>query len=499
MGLRETISPENLVFIKRVIEENARAIGSPLLTADQYKTMLKNKTFGQDFGAFFLSFKENEEEQKQKSLIPSNAVQYIREEYEIKTLNGILHVYQDGYYKAEPEGGFIERLADNLFVPTERNSRRKNEIIAQLKSESAVSPESMNKHPEHFICFRNGVYDAKERKLLPHSPEYRFTNGIPWDYDPAAVHPGECVERFFEDAGITGNGPGSRRFMLLAFIGLCMTQDTRLQKALFLKGLPNTGKSTVVRMIQNVVGPENYSSESLAAIAEDRFAAYSTFGKLLNCNPDLSTETEIDPARFKAMTGEDDVSVQRKYGDPFRARLYAKFLFCMNGYPVVLTRETSFFRRCMILKMNVVPERRDQELTQKLTAETPYLIGEAVKALEEYYSLTDRDMIETGESKALVELWQISGDSVSAFLQTDPFDGRGTILTAKFREAYEAFCLREGRTPLKSSQKLRESMELKGYYVKHYNFGDCYVNPRYTDDFKIQTDIVTPFDAAEAL
>ena len=39
--------------------------------------------------------------------------------------------------------------------------------------------EEINKYPAHWVNFLNGMFDAKEKKLWKHRPEYYAINQIP--------------------------------------------------------------------------------------------------------------------------------------------------------------------------------------------------------------------------------------------------------------------------------------------------------------------------------
>jgi P4 family phage/plasmid primase-like protien len=376
-----------------------------------------------------------------------------------------------------------------LVLPNKRSQRLTNEIKAELAIGHSKHLEDMNQHPAEYICFRNGVYDPVRKKMLPHDPDYLFMNQIPWDFDPEAPMPeGENIEKFFFDIGLS---PENRR-MMLSFFGLCLTTDTRLQKFLVFKGVPNTGKSVMLSLVEATVGRQNISSIALEEIANEPFHAFGLIGKLCNICADLQADGVLDPTRIKKLIGEDIIQVQRKYHDPFGVRAYTRCLFAMNGYPVILAKDEAFYRRVMILPMNIVPESVDIHLLERLKTEIPYLIRICVSTLEEYYQLSDPRSIESQESRLLVNAWKIRGDSISAFLiDGDAFGEEASVKKSTLFQRYKEYCVDEGRTPV-GKQNFKEALVSKGVPLRSLHGEDVFDNPHFDDRFRDAGE--TPFD-----
>jgi putative DNA primase/helicase len=74
-------------------------------------------------------------------------------------------------------------------------------------------------------------------------------------------------------------------------------------KAVFLFGAARSGKSTYLRLLQEIAGPENYSAVTLHQLSDDRFAAANLYGKMLNVAADLPASHVEDLSTFKMMTG----------------------------------------------------------------------------------------------------------------------------------------------------------------------------------------------------
>ena len=491
--LYDSIPIDKRVLIRAVI--NTANSEGRLLTPDEIIEHRRNETYGNDLQKFFDSFREDGSGYLQKTIISANVSAYLQDSrnFNYVVIDGLFYVYANGVYVRDTVGNDRIRLAiNNLLDPVFRSKHRTAEIIDLLKTPDHIKTvNQMNTHPKHYICFRNGVYDPVKRKMLNHSPEYLFLNQIPFDFDPdkAAAAKGDRIEKFFSDIKLS---PESR-VMLLTFIGLCLTTDISLQKFLVLKGRPGTGKSQLINLIKYVVGGEvNCSSESLEDINANRFRAYNVLGKLCNANADLTTEGAVDPAIIKQLVGEDTISVERKHSQAIEITPYAKFIFSMNGFPLIKAKDNSFYRRVMILPVDSEPAQVNIHLQEELRGQADYLIAAAVKALEKYYRLPDQYVIESQESKDLVEIWRQHGDTVSAFLHLDdPFDGRREIARTEIFSLYKDYCAEEERQPL-TKHNFFESLRSKGYTEKTIK-GTVYIEDiNYTEEFRKAAE--APFD-----
>ena len=471
------VDPAALADVQTIIEKASRQ-GTPI-TPDEVQPLLKNEKYGKALTAFYDSFRfagidENNGKWKMRdAVIPALVAEYIRARYPFVIIDNLFYIYDNGYYKRDTNySANMTLIINNLIRPEYQSRNRAAEVLAQLKTPDHIKAiEQMNTHPVHYICFKNGVYDPVTQKMLPHSPDYLFTNQIPWDYDPAATPPGDIIEAFFEHAEISGDN----YIMLCTFIGLCLTTDTRLQKMLILKGPEGTGKSKFLGLIKDIVGAENCSAESLEALNENRFRAYNVLGKLANINADLTTEGTIDPAIIKQIVGEDTLAVERKGVQGIEITPFVKCIFSMNNFPLIRARDNSFYRRVMLLPVEMIPEKIDQGIAEKLRTQADYLLHAAVACLEAYYDRpTDERNIESADSKRLVEMWKQKGDSVSAFLaEAEPFREKPEVLRKDLFEAYKEYCSDEHRQPLGKSN-FNDSLIAKRYRAKKVH-GEWYI------------------------
>ncbi len=377
---------------------------------------------------------------------------------EMFVLGGVPYLYSGGCFRADQNGAGLKKLIRACCYPEfikATTIRRVYDLFIGAEELQATF-EEVNRYPAHWINFRNGFYDPIAHRMVPHDPRYRAVNQIPHAFDPEARPEGEAVEEWLRfitpDAG--------DREMLLEFAGYCMTRDVRQQKFLILSGEGGTGKSTVIRMIEAVIGRENLSNISLSELTQ-RFASYGLLGKLLNACADLEIAALEDTSTLKKILGEDTLRGEAKGRDAFSFRNYARLIFSTNELPVVRTEKSNgFFRRLLVLTMNRVPPVRRPDLFADLSARIDYWIRLCVDALERMYMRGN--LLESGHSRRAVERLRMDSDTVEAFLNEKTVKDPGSRTErGELYGAYKQYCLVSDRQALTRNNFYR-SMRVKG-------------------------------------
>ena len=306
--------------------------------------------------------------------------EYLKTTKDLFVLGGVPYIYRDGVFRPDQSGAELKTMIRELIYPEFVKSPTIKRIYDLFISDASlqVTTEDLNQYPVEWINFRNGFYDARSKRMIPHDPKYKATNQIPHEYDPEGQLKGTTVQEWLMFICDTPEDIE----MLCQFSGLCLTRDTRQQKFLILNGEGGTGKSTVIRMIEKMIGTENTSNISLNQLTQ-RFQAFGLMGKLLNSCADLEIDALSDTSILKKALGEDTFSAEAKGKDQISVRNYAKLLFSTNQLPIVKAEQTNgFYRRLLILTMDRVPEKKDPEFFDRLSAEIDDFIRISVTALE---------------------------------------------------------------------------------------------------------------------
>ncbi|EQD53384.1 phage/plasmid primase, P4 family domain protein, partial [mine drainage metagenome] len=149
-----------------------------------------------------------------------------------------------------------------------------------------------------------------------------------------------------------------------------------------LYGPGNNGKSTTLGVMEDLLGPECYSTETLQSLSDNRFAVASLWGRLANICADIPSRAVQYTGTFKMVTGGDPVRAERKFRDTFSFVNDSKLVFSANELPEVNDRTEAFWRRWIVIPFNVdLTGREDRGLPGKLHAELPGILCWALDGL----------------------------------------------------------------------------------------------------------------------
>ena len=292
------------------------------------------------------------------------------------------------------------------------------------------------------INLRNGLYDVRQGTLRPHTPSYCSTMQLPVRYDPGADCP-----RFRTFLTESMEGDMEQVALIQEMLGYFLVPVTAAQKAFVIVGAGGAGKSVLLRVLNEVLlGKDNVSNVSWQSLNE-RFKVAELFGKLANIFADLPTYNLDGNGIFKALVGEDTLTVERKNQHPFSFKSTARLLFSCNSIPRNYgDRSEGFYRRLIIIRFaHSVPEaQRDPHLLERLREEGDGILQFALAGLRR---LMDNRFRFAEAEKNLVELqkYRVSSDSVLAFVsECCVLDAQSEENTRDLYEHYTIFCNNSG-------------------------------------------------------
>src|SRR5262249_35844905 len=146
---------------------------------------------------------------------------------------------------------FLDGLGANAKPSLVENVRRS--LQAETHLEIATAPswrgEGAVDVKDLFAC-ANGLLNLRTGALIPHTPEYFNLNWTDIHYDPEATCPAweQFIAQVYPDdeQAVT---------LLQDWLGYCLTDDTSQQKMLMMIGVKRSGKGTIARVAQALVGP----------------------------------------------------------------------------------------------------------------------------------------------------------------------------------------------------------------------------------------------------
>jgi putative DNA primase/helicase len=311
-------------------------------------------------------------------------------------------------------------------APFKANSKIVSDIIDAYKSvvgiRCKISPPfdiSNNERIDNFISFENGVLDINNDNyiLKPHSSEYFFTSSLNYMFDPDAP---ACIlwtnflnQIFSQDK--------QQIAALQEYFGLCLTRITTFQLMLLLIGPKRSGKGTIMRVLKVLVGQANVAAPTLSSLSA-QFGAASLINKTLAIIADARigprTDVQIIAERLLSITGEDLISVERKFLPDWIGQLVVRFIWVANELPRIGDAGAAFSSRLFILVLREsFLGRENRNLTEELLTEIP---GIANWALEGLKRLRERGhFVQPDAGKDAVEAVSELGSPVTAFVHDE--------------------------------------------------------------------------------
>ncbi len=364
--------------------------------------------------------------------------------FNIKYYNCNLYVYNNGIYSKDTT--ILEKKMIELDENVTRQTRK--ETLEYLKIKLSGKNITLNKN---YINFKNCLYDLKNNIIIPHSPNVFTLNQINANY-LKEVNTNHYVENYLDK--IT-SGNTNRKRAILEIIGYCMSPNTDLQKAFIFYGpSADNGKSTLLNIINTLIGENNICHVSLHDLQNGRFYAAEIENKLLNSVLELSRKHLDSIEIFKGIVTGDAISIENKYEKRHSIYPYAKHIFTANEIPIVEDKTNGFYRRLNILKFEqkyTNEEKRDFDINKLLTQNSlDYL---ANISLEAYIELINtRVFANNDESNEILAVYKSADSSLQTYLISNEFKAliynkHNIMLRKNLYSNYRDFCV-ENSYPL---------------------------------------------------
>jgi putative DNA primase/helicase len=142
--------------------------------------------------------------------------------------------------------------------------------------------------------------------------------------------------------------------------GYVIGGDTRQQKIFLIVGPKRSGKGTIARVLTGILGRHNVAAPTLAGIATN-FGLQPLIDKPLGIVSDArlsgKTDRSIVVERLLSISGEDSITVDRKYRDPWTGRLPTRFLILTNELPKLMDSSGALASRFIVHQPSIRPRR----------------------------------------------------------------------------------------------------------------------------------------------
>jgi putative DNA primase/helicase len=322
-------------------------------------------------------------------------------------------------------------------------------LRAAAHLDAAISPPAWldgveGPEADTILACANGLLHLPTLRLLRHTPSFFTHNALDFAYDARAPEPTQWLD--FLDQ-LWPDDPESIATLQEIF-GYCLTPDTRQQKAFMVVGPRRSGKGTIGRVLTRLIGEHNCVSPTLAGLGTN-FGLAPLIGKQLAIISDARLSGRADQhaiaERLLSITGEDGLTIDRKYAPAWTGQLSSRFLILSNELPRLADVSGALAGRFILLLLREsFYGREDQDLTSKLLNELPGILNWAIAGWARLGSF-GRFRQPTSATEALEQLEDLSSP-IGAFVRERCDIGAAySVSVIGVFNAWTGWCMSQGR------------------------------------------------------
>lgn len=341
----------------------------------------------------------------------------------------------------------IEHLRD------ESQKSRVEDAVYQVKMISTIPHGRKLNDQNDWICLKNGMLNLINFKMASHDPEYLSTYSLPVAFEPNTDK--RCVrwEKYLLETVQTADPIAQ----LQEFAGYCLVKNTLYQKALFLLGPGEDGKSIFLNILKEMLGEDNCAAVSFIDL-ENEFHRSSLYHKLINISTEIGAQA-IESPYFKAITGGDMINAAFKHKNAFAFQPYCKLAFAGNSFPRIRDNSHGYFRRFLPVQFKrqflETDPQRDPYLFETLKSELSEIFYWALCGLAR---LREQKLFTMcNETKSLMMGYRRSNNPVLCFTEDECiFNEDASIDKKELYNGYRKYCSEYGYAPLNYDNFIRE-------------------------------------------
>lgn len=303
-------------------------------------------------------------------------------EVENRTVRALLYaftehaIYIDGTFKGVP-----------ITKPWQPNRRKIGDLLEALGS-ITILPDDTNqpswldhRNSGTIIAVGNGLFDLVTRDLYPHTPYFFNQTSVPFAYEPRAPKPQQWLN--FLNA-LWPQDKASIN-LLAEWCGYVISGRTDLHKIMLMVGPTRGGKGVIARVLRQLVGKENVAGPTLHSLSGD-FGMAPLIGKPLAIISDArlsGKDGNIVVERLLSISGEDTLTVNRKYRDQWTGKLPSRLHVISNELPKLGDASAAIVGRIILLPLSQSwLGKEDYDLELRLNGELTGILNWSLSGLE---------------------------------------------------------------------------------------------------------------------
>ncbi|HLD99601.1 MAG TPA: DUF5906 domain-containing protein [Bdellovibrionota bacterium] len=283
----------------------------------------------------------------------------------------------------------------------------------RLEALSYERKRTLGTHPE-LVNFNNGVLNLRTLELIPHSKDFRFNYVLPVAFEREQLLVPKSAPSL--DRILQGHVEREEdRKLFKQFLGYILTDDRRKGQMLILYGPRDTGKSTILGLIEDILGKVLVAKESPGQVIRDENRAKNIIGKRVS----IAMEAKIqmsDLEAFKALITFEELRYHIFHRGRDTTSHGCKFICAANddGW---LPNRPEILKRIRVVEFSnsLDPKHQDPGLRQRLLDEMSAIIHECLAAYREV--IDDAVLAENQSTKEYLKRANENVNPIAAWLE----------------------------------------------------------------------------------
>ncbi len=352
----------------------------------------------------------------------------------------------------------IPRLIDDIakMVMSYRQAPSELDFSCVTKYTRSYRPIECDGVRRDWLTMKNGIlmldaYRAKQAVIIK-KPTSDWFSLVRLDFSFVEAH-GHKERAFFLDFLARQIGDQEQIDALQEFMGYMLTQDLKIhqQTFLYIQGVANSGKSTLLAILQALCGEGGYSSVGIEKFDDHAFMA-ETIGKMANITSETRRLSKLDENLIKAFVSGEPMPFRNLYERAFTARPTAKLVISSNFEPEFKDRSDGIWRRMLFIKMDrKIPDDEDKPgFTNPKhwieSGQMPAILNWALAGLERVYERGK--IVRPQASIKAIQEQKIQSHVELQFFEDHLERAEGAVVFARqLQETYNSWCKHNNAKP----------------------------------------------------
>lgn len=318
------------------------------------------------------------------------------------------------------------------------------------------------------INCRNGEvwFDENgETTFKPHRADSYLRYCLNADYNPYAKAP--KFTQALLDIFSKSSDPEdmARHFMELA--GYVCQPWRKLAIIVLLHGGGSNGKSSLMSVINRVLGRNMVMAARINELGKDKFKIGALDGKLLLCDDDVSMNVRLDDGFLKTISEDKLLTGEQKYKDSFEFICRTVPIMLANDYPLISDLTEGFRRRMMVIPFARKFTKQERKLglfDQIWNEEASGILNQVIAG---FSALKKRERFEEPEDCLKAKnTWISRSNILTTFIaEVCEVEAKNKQPLSEFYAEFCAYCERTGVKSVPRQQWLRGRLEQLGFEI----------------------------------